>query len=146
MVRVLFIDDEDFTMQKAIGVLRSNKYDVNIKTTGSDALAELRKNYEQYDLVILDLMLPKGKPEDEADRIPNILPEQVGEYIFEKMGQMCPNMPTIILTAVSSNMEGMRKALNARLLMKPVNAINLLKSIEDMLKGSGVGNKPNTTS
>jgi DNA-binding response OmpR family regulator len=113
--------------------------------TGSDALAELRENHRKYNLVILDLMLPPGEPTDTADEIPNMPLEEIGEFVFEKMGDICPNMPTMVLTSVRSNLEGMRQAPNAELMMKPVTISELLHKIDVMLKGSGDGGKAGRT-
>lgn len=135
MARILFIDDEAELMSGVINTLGS-KHNLTVKTTGSDALAELRENHKQYDLVILDLMLPHGIPKDEADEIPNMPAEEVGEFIFEKMGQFCPDMPTIMLTGVRSNMVGMRKTLNAELVIKPIILTDLLQLIDYMLEAS----------
>jgi len=137
MARILFIEDEAYLMQGVVNSLK-DKHNLTIKTTGSDALAELRENHEQYDLVILDLMLPCGIPEDEADKIPRMPPEEIGEFIFERMGHLCPDMPTLILTAVRSNMEGMlRQVPNVELVTKPMIMAELLRCIDSMLEGSG---------
>ena len=140
MAQILLIEDEVELMP---GLVRSLKreHEVTTRTTGADGLAELRKNHEQYDLVVLDLMLPLGKPANDEDRIPEMPREKVGEYIFDKMSDICPSIPTVILTAVRSNMQGLRQADNAELMTKPVIMAELLAKIDEMLKQSGGGNK-----
>lgn len=141
MANILFIEDEADAMQGMVNSLKS-VHNLTVKTTGSDALAALRQNHAQYDLVLLDLMLPRGKPKESADKIPQMPPEEVGEFIFEKIGQFCPNMPTIVLTAVRSNMNGMPSGpTNAELMTKPVIMAELLQRINGMLEGSDSGDK-----
>lgn len=136
MIKMLIIEDEADIMRGLISSLK-DKYNVTLKTTGSDALAELRKNHEQYDLVILDLMLPRGIPKNKADEVPEIRPEEVGEFVFERMGKICPNMATIVLTGFRSNLNGMRDAPNVELMTKPAIEAELEEVIAKVLKKAG---------
>ena len=133
MARILFIDDETHLMQGVINHLKIMGHEPTIKTTGYDALSELRRNHGQYDLVILDLLLPYGEPRDESYRIPQMVSEKVGEFIFEKMEEICRDMPVIISTAARSSMNGMREAENATIVTKPILLPELLRLIHSMI-------------
>jgi two-component system copper resistance phosphate regulon response regulator CusR len=56
VVRVLIIEDERKLAQVLSSALQSEHYDVVVSATGEDGF--YRTNAEQFDLVVLDLMLP----------------------------------------------------------------------------------------
>lgn len=145
MAHLLFIDDEIFEMRGVLNSLR-RKHQVTEKVTGADGLAELRNHHQCYDLVILDLMLPRGEALDPHDRVPQMPREEVGEFIYQKMGEICPAMPIVILTAVRSNMVGMVARPRTELVQKPVKMAELLHRIQTMLeKGSHLGSADDTS-
>ncbi len=132
MARLLLVEDEDYTMIGVVNALREC-HAVTLRGTGADALCELREHWTEYDLVLLDLMLPRGHSSHAEDRIPRMRSEEVGEFVWATMEQICPRMPTIILTGVRSTLEGMRVSDNVELVAKPVLPADLLRRIQDML-------------
>jgi CheY-like chemotaxis protein len=132
MSNILFVEDETYEMIGVLNTLRQ-KHRVSVQADGASALREIRVNHEKYDLVILDLMLPRGRPQDAADEMPEMNTELVGEYIFGQMGTLCPDLPVIILTAARSDMLGLRSAPNVRLIQKPVRMAHLMSTIAEML-------------
>jgi CheY-like chemotaxis protein len=136
MAAILFIEDEEYEM---LGVSRSLQQVHTIKqvATGADAVRELRLHHANYDLVILDLMLPRGNAVDTCDEVPKTTPKQkVGEWILDRMGTICPDMPTVVLTAVRTDTEGMRLADHITLFQKPVIMAQLLHRIDELLAAS----------
>ena len=81
MVRVLIIEDERKLAQVLSSALQSEHYDVVVSSTGEDGF--YRTNAEQFDLVVLDLMLP-GRS---------------GLEILQTLRQRHIETPVLILTA-----------------------------------------------
>jgi len=80
-VRVLVVEDERKLAQVLSSALRAEHYDVVIAATGEDGF--YRANAEQFDLVVLDLMLP-GRS---------------GLEILQTLRQRRVETPVLILTA-----------------------------------------------
>ncbi|MGJ5819937.1 hypothetical protein [Paludibaculum fermentans] len=136
MANLLYVEDQEYEYENIIRSLRT-RHSVTLAASGAAALAKLRQKAADYNIVILDLMLPHGQADSSEDAIPLEIPsEKVGEYVFGKMGTLCPSMPVIILTALRSNLTGLRDGPSVGLMMKPVKTSDLLVTIEMML-GSG---------
>jgi DNA-binding response OmpR family regulator len=133
MARILLIEDEAYVMRGFINSIQGAGYDLDVATTGSEGLTKLRMHYQNYDLVILDLMLPRGNEGNPEDKIPHMDPQKVGEYIYERMDYICPNLPVILLTGIRSNMEGLKPRDKAELMTKPVIFAELLAVIDRMI-------------
>ena len=80
-MRVLVVEDERKLAQVLSSALRAERYDVVIAATGEDGF--YRANAEQFDLVVLDLMLP-GRS---------------GLEILQTLRQRRVETPVLILTA-----------------------------------------------
>lgn len=132
MANILIIEDEDNVLRFLIDTL-SSKHTVTVRTDAADALSELRQRSQMYDLVILDLMLPRGLPTDPNDEVPKVNPEDVGKYIFEKVKALGVSLPTLILTGFYADLNGFRAAMNVDLLMKPVTMAELYAKIDLLL-------------
>ena len=81
MVRVLIVEDERKLAQVLSSALQAEHYDVVVAATGEDGF--YRANAEQFDLVVLDLMLP-GRS---------------GLEILQTLRQRQVETPVLILTA-----------------------------------------------
>jgi two-component system, OmpR family, copper resistance phosphate regulon response regulator CusR len=81
LVRVLVVEDERKLAQVLSSALQSEHYDVVVASTGEDGF--YRANAEQFDLVVLDLMLP-GRS---------------GLEILQTLRQRHIETPVLILTA-----------------------------------------------
>nr|CCA14225.1 protein kinase putative [Albugo laibachii Nc14] len=57
-VRILVVEDDAFTRIATIDILQSCKYNVSAVENGKEALQTLQQSYQQYDLVLCDVMLP----------------------------------------------------------------------------------------
>jgi len=142
MARILLIEDEVYVMKGLINSIRGVNYDLEIATTGSEGLAKLCNYHKNYDLVILDLMLPRGIAENTLFKIPQMDPQKVGEYIYGRMESICPDLPVILLTGIRSSLEGLKLRAKVDLITKPVIFAELLAVIERMInKHNNTGNK-----
>ena len=67
-IRILLVDDEPINLQVLINHLSSDKYQLDVATNGQDAL-DLLNAGKQYDLVLLDVMMPKMSGYEVCERI-----------------------------------------------------------------------------
>jgi len=122
-MKILIIEDE-FNLADAISsMLKSNKYDVEIKTDGLEGLEEALTNV--YDLIILDVMLPHKNGFD-------ILKELKKENINSKV---------IMLTAkstISDKMTGFNSGADDYL-TKPFHMEELMARVNVQLRKSNNG-------
>jgi CheY-like chemotaxis protein len=98
--RILFVDDEDWSVTPYFPKLQDENVDVDIAKDGDEALNLLQKN--QYDLLVLDIMLPPGSQIGKQ-----VEPRKAGANLLRLIRQNeVPNMKTspavrvVILTAV----------------------------------------------
>jgi CheY-like chemotaxis protein len=98
--RILFVDDEDWSVTPYFPKLQDAKVEVDLAKDGDEAIGLLQKN--KYDLIVLDIMLPPGS------RIgKRVEPRKAGAILLQIIRQNeVPNMktssrvPVVILTAV----------------------------------------------
>lgn len=57
-VKVLVVEDDEFTRMATIDILKSCRYHVEAVENGQEALDLLQSNHGRYDLVLCDVMLP----------------------------------------------------------------------------------------
>lgn len=117
--KVLLIEDNILISKSIEQKLKEEKYDVKSVFDGEEAIAQFSK--DNYDVVLLDLMLPKVSGED------------VLRYIRSK-----GNTPIIIISTKDSDVE---KAVNLGLgaddyLSKPFSMLELLARIKALLRRS----------
>lgn len=55
--RILIVDDEDIVVRSCLRILSSDEYTVDVANNGLDALAKIAE--QEYDMIILDIMMPK---------------------------------------------------------------------------------------
>jgi CheY-like chemotaxis protein len=99
--RILFIDDEDWSVTPYFQKLQDHNIEVDIAVNGDEALDQLQKN--RYDLLVLDIMLPPG------NRIGKAVEPRKGGVILLYMirrneildMKTAPDVPVIVLTAVT---------------------------------------------
>lgn len=98
--RILFVDDEDWSVTPYFPKLRDEKIEVDLAKDGDEALSLLQKN--KYDLLVLDIMLPPGNKIGKR-----VEPRKAGAILLQLIRQnevpnmkTLPTVPVIILTAV----------------------------------------------
>jgi DNA-binding NtrC family response regulator len=55
--RILIVDDEEIVVRSCLRILSSDEYDIAVANNGLEALTKI--NEEDFDMVILDIMMPK---------------------------------------------------------------------------------------
>jgi CheY-like chemotaxis protein len=86
MKRVLIVDDDILIQRLLIEELEEDGYQVSTASNGNDALYLLTSEHEKYDLVILDLRMPKMD----------------GLETIDFMLKLKLNLPVIVFSAYSS--------------------------------------------
>ena len=98
--RILFVDDEDWSVTPYFPKLQDANVDVDLAKDGDEALGLLQNN--KYDLLVLDIMLPPGSKIGKQ-----VEPRKAGAILLQLIRQgEVPNMktstqvPVVIVTAV----------------------------------------------
>ena len=117
-MRVL-VADEDFAVRRAVSkVLRDAGYEVVLARDSQETLGLV--NSQQIDLVILDLGLPIRD----------------GWDVFEQMTTKAPVLPIIVITGLVNQRDLAVEAGLGALLEKPLDAPQLLQTMETLLAES----------
>lgn len=117
--RLLVVDDEEQVCGFVCQALKQLGYTVTASADGEDALGRFEASPNQFDLVILDLIMPKVS----------------GEETFHKLREINPNLPVILSSGFSRN--EMVNALidqgNAGFIQKPFRIEELSREIARLL-------------
>jgi DNA-binding response OmpR family regulator len=99
--RILFVDDEDWSVTPYFQKLRDRGFEVDLAVDGDEAIARLQN--EKYDLIVLDIMLPSGNKIGK-----NVEPRRAGAILVHMIRRSeipdmktAPNVPVVVLTAVT---------------------------------------------
>ena len=123
-MRILLVEDDPSTAQAITTMLRKEDWVIDSTDLGEDGL-DLGKIYD-YDLIILDLMLPDGN----------------GYDVLRTIRERDSVTPVLLLTALS---EEAHKVRGFRLgaddyVTKPFGLLELLARVESLLRRSASGN------
>lgn len=127
-IRVFMVDDNKDVVNEVKKYFSSRDFGVKIVNScfnGDDALKELKKNYAGYDLVLMDLVIPKRD----------------GLSVLEELKKNNINIKSIITTCINS-VDIIKKCMDVGVsyyMLKPYN----LDSLADIIKKI-VNNKNNT--
>jgi CheY-like chemotaxis protein len=113
--RVLVVDDDAAVREAIKAVLERAGYQVKLAMDGREAVARFWG--ERFDLLILDLNLPFLS----------------GWDVFERATTRYPLVPVIIITGLPDQYQTALAAGVATLMEKPVDALALLTTIEEVL-------------
>ena len=136
MSNILFIEDEKFWMEGFILELKDEHNQVTIAEDAEEAIRHLKKGKHDFDLIILDIMLPRGEAKDTPSIGKDIKTGQMGLEIlrlFRK--EMGCTTPVITLTAVTDT-DTKRKALEYGVeayLTKPISLSRFMKNVNSSL-------------
>jgi DNA-binding response OmpR family regulator len=114
-MKVLVVDDDWSVRESVSRVLQDAGYEVVLASDGREALSQFAT--QQIDLLVLDLGLP----------IKN------GWDIFERITSGNPVLPIIVITGQSEQYEVAVAAGVGALLEKPLDALQLLHTIRELL-------------
>ncbi|MBF0286242.1 MAG: response regulator [SAR324 cluster bacterium] len=127
---ILVVDDDTLITEVYQDILTETGYDVTAFDNELDALKKFQQNPDQFDLIFTDFTMP----------------HLTGDQLSQQILKIRPDIP-IILTTGYSNMisEKKAKALGIQeFLMKPVEKIQLLETIQKLLKKNPENNHSNT--
>jgi CheY-like chemotaxis protein len=117
--RLLFVDDELALAEIADGILRWLGYNVTVRTSPAEALAEFRAAANKFDLVITDLTMPG----------------MTGLELTRQLLEIRPEMPILLATGFSGTLtaESVRQRGIRDLLMKPFTAESIATMVHQVL-------------
>jgi len=99
--RILFVDDEDWSVEPYFEKLRDHKIEVDLALDGDEAIVLLQQTC--YDLLVVDIMLPPGEIIG-----PNIEPRKAGEVFLRRLRRneianlkTSPEVSVVVVTAVT---------------------------------------------
>lgn len=142
--RVLFIEDEPFTVEPLATMLRERGYTVELIVDLTEAARLLSS--QRYSLLILDIMLPHNgiieqstSPKKSGIAFAKML--RVGGTKDHNMG-INADLPVVVLTAVMdpSSISEIRELKPAGLLRKPVAWTEFFQAVEAAV-GSALGDQ-----
>jgi DNA-binding NtrC family response regulator len=81
--RILIVDDEEIVVRSCLRILSSDEYDIAVASNGLEAL--LKINDEDFDMVILDIMMPKMN----------------GIEVLQRVKESHPDIDVIMITGLS---------------------------------------------
>ncbi len=119
MQKILLIDDEPQIVQD---ILSLYGYDVNVETDGYSGIQHLMQDETSYDLVVLDINMPKMDGWNVLKAIRN--------------GDACRNVPVMMLSSndkEDSIVTGLRRGAD-EYLTKPVTPSRLLAHVESLFR------------
>lgn len=123
-IRVLVVDDEQIARLTLQRILQMGGYEVLTVGSGEEALVALET--EQYDVMLLDL----------------IMPGMSGLEVLSRMNKTNADLKVVVLTAFGS-MDSAIQALRFRVhdyLVKPVSKEQVLSSVQDALESRAAQN------
>ncbi len=126
---ILYIEDEPYSMEYRIKMLKDKGYNVEIAEEVDSALKKLK---QKYDLILLDIMMPSGNlPENEVKG-----GYETGVALIKKIKESTnKNTPILVITANPSSQlrTKIEKIGVASYLTKPLHQIEFEEEIERIL-------------
>lgn len=120
--RILFVDDEDWSVSPYFEILQDYKIEVDLAKDGDQAIDFLRK--KDYDLIVLDIMFAPGTILGVG-----VEPRKAGSKLLSKIRnkeipdlQAKSDIPILVLTAVTDQhlLDDIRKMKIEDICRKPV--------------------------
>lgn len=115
---VLVIDDEASVLETIKDVLECYGFKVYTASSGKEAVAVFRDKQYDIDMVLLDFLLP----------------DMSGEWIFENLRSLDPNLQVVLLTGCEKSVaDRMLKRGLRGYLQKPFDLPELVKTVRDAI-------------
>ncbi len=83
--RILIVDDEEIVVRSCLRILSADEYELAVANNGLEALAKI--NEEDFDMVILDIMMPKMN----------------GIEVLQRVKESHPDIDVIMITGSERN-------------------------------------------
>lgn len=130
--KILFIDDDVKRVHSHTEMMGIEGYEIEMKTSAQEALEDFRIHKDDYDIIILDIMMPK----DEFTREETNFGRTTGLVLLEKLREISKDIPIIVLTVLRdpSVVEKARKLGVAEYLLKPHLPSKLIEIIRKYYK------------
>ena len=94
--KILWIEDDYYHLQGLVSPLKKMNFEIDAVESYDEALVFL-KNWRDYDLIILDLLMPNMK---ETDFREDLKPWHYGRELFYYMKELNVDKPIIIISIV----------------------------------------------
>ncbi|MFQ5652800.1 MAG: response regulator [bacterium] len=129
--RILFVDDEDWSVSPYFEILQDHDIAVDLAENGDKAMEFLRKG--DYDLIVLDMMFAPGTIMGEG-----VQPRKSGATLLKKLRshdipnlQVKPDLPVLVLTAVTDQrlLDEIREMEVAAILRKPISFDEVVETV-----------------
>jgi len=116
---ILVIDDESVVRSAATDILTELGYSVETASDGLDGVRNYKDGYQKYDLVILDIIMPKLN----------------GSDTFNELKKINPNIKALICSGYAMNAVAARILENGAksFIQKPFDVTKLSKAVADIL-------------
>jgi PAS domain S-box-containing protein len=118
---IMVIDDEEMIARATTLTLEAFGYRVTPFSSALDAMRELRKDPKAFDAILTD----------------HIMPGLTGLQLAEKTSEICPGTPVIMVTGMPGALDDKSHECIAKLLTKPVTAVEIGQAIRGALGEGG---------
>ncbi|HEX9654953.1 MAG TPA: response regulator [bacterium] len=134
--RILFVDDEDWSVTPYFEILQDKNIEVDLAENSDQAIDLLRK--KKYNLIVLDIMFAPGTIM--GDTVP---PRKAGSTLLSKVRnneipdlKTDPDVPVLILTAVTNGLvlDNIRDLHVEEICRKPAEFNEVIDKILDILE------------
>ncbi len=102
--RILIIDDEE-NLLKSFKRLLEDKHDVTIATSGASAMQLLAKNENEFDVLLVDIMMPEMSGADVYRKIGEKYPALLKSIIFMSGGAYTPELKNFLETVKNPHLD-----------------------------------------
>jgi two-component system C4-dicarboxylate transport response regulator DctD len=133
---IVMVDDEMRWMDSYKRELELSGYQVSFHRNVDGALTFLQQSAEQVDILILDIMMPAGSAFEDENTDSGL---RTGMFFFERVREIAPDLPVMILTNVSDERQAERfdREKKCRFLRKEdYRPFELVEEVRDMLSTS----------
>lgn len=122
--RIMIVDDEEIVRNVASGIVRSLGYDIFSFSDGEEAVYYYRDNWQNIDLVILDLIMPKMS----------------GREVFKMLKEINPSARILISSGYDRNSEADKLIEEGAsgFIAKPFRLAGLSVKIHSILSENGI--------
>ena len=118
--RILFVDGDQIIVQAVNTMLEAMGHEVQLETSGADALAAFSRRPADYDLIITDLGMP----------------DISGLLLVDKFLKMRADIPIVLLASPEGQAQSRARENGVRWFgMKPLSLAELAETVKNALKG-----------
>lgn len=126
-IRVFLVDDNDKVVEEVKKYFSGSEVDIEISkicSNGADALKEIISNYNSYDIIVMDL----------------VIPGMDGLSVLEEMHKLNIPLKSVITTSINQ-VDIIKKCMEVGVsyyMLKPYNCDTLSKNIKDIVNNKNI--------